>query len=291
MIKIDNFEILKEIKIIYEYTNDLIENSDLKNIKKNEHYLLKMKELMSDVYYDTYKEMEKTIENRKLLTSCNCPKCSSFVKISDLIDYEYVCTDCDENFYWPEGDIGKQWYLSNNDRQYYIKIWETENDRECGIAFNFTEEYKLKNEAISTAKELIDRENYAYVEVINKETENIIYGTDGYVEDFYGFKNNNVPFIYKVNVAFLNNYMENWFKKQKSNIDSDLIYCEDGNKFIAIDNSSGYCYTEEFYNEKEAILWLMSELDIEDEKFKNINKDLKKYVKDFSSEYDDLILS
>lgn len=36
---------------------------------------------------------------RKIRTDKNCPKCGATLCLSDLTQYDYVCTLCDENFY------------------------------------------------------------------------------------------------------------------------------------------------------------------------------------------------
>lgn len=36
---------------------------------------------------------------RELLTDKKCPHCDALLYLSDLPDYEYVCIECEENFY------------------------------------------------------------------------------------------------------------------------------------------------------------------------------------------------
>lgn len=49
-------------------------------------------------YYD---EVTKPLKKFAVdcLTDSVCPKCGRRLYVSDLEDYEYVCTYCDENFY------------------------------------------------------------------------------------------------------------------------------------------------------------------------------------------------
>ena len=35
----------------------------------------------------------------KALTTRVCPKCGQFLLVSDVPEYDYVCSNCDENFY------------------------------------------------------------------------------------------------------------------------------------------------------------------------------------------------
>ena len=35
----------------------------------------------------------------KITTNKKCPKCGKILYLSDLPQYDYVCTECDENFY------------------------------------------------------------------------------------------------------------------------------------------------------------------------------------------------
>lgn len=53
---------------------------------------------------EIYEEIEEEFKNvrpiiKELLTEKTCPHCKTFLFKSDTPQYDYVCTECDENFY------------------------------------------------------------------------------------------------------------------------------------------------------------------------------------------------
>lgn len=107
-----NYEIIKECKIIYEYLNDIMTNSK-KDISNAEYKSINNTlNTLGKLYNETYEIMKKE-DNEVLKTELECPHCNNEIYISDLIDYAYLCTDCDENFYLTEGDLDLEWYFSN----------------------------------------------------------------------------------------------------------------------------------------------------------------------------------
>lgn len=48
-------------------------------------------------------------QNKKI---CYCPRCGNVLDKSDLPDYEYVCYNCDENFYSFEVKIKENNYVT-----------------------------------------------------------------------------------------------------------------------------------------------------------------------------------
>lgn len=59
-----------------------------------------------------------------------------------------------------------------------------------------------------------------------------------------------------VSKEFLNNYVDNWVEKKELPSNVSLIYCEDGNKYIGVDNTTNDCWVEEFESEKDVLNWL-----------------------------------
>ena len=55
------------------------------------------------------KELEDNFR-KKLITNTCCSDCDSKLYISDLIDYSYVCLECDKNLYDFEVNTDKNWY-------------------------------------------------------------------------------------------------------------------------------------------------------------------------------------
>lgn len=105
----DDYEVLRETKVCYEYMIDLLENCDYISDKYRNH-LIKAMDILGNIYSDCYKVASNN-SREELKTDLDCPHCKNKVDISDLIDYVYVCNDCDENFYSFEGDLNNKWYF------------------------------------------------------------------------------------------------------------------------------------------------------------------------------------
>ena len=58
MVKINNFEIIKETKILYEYINDILENAELDISKEELNDLLNVSNTLEKIYSDNYKKVE-----------------------------------------------------------------------------------------------------------------------------------------------------------------------------------------------------------------------------------------
>lgn len=112
----NNYETIKEAKLVYQYIGDLLDNANLEMNDDIETTLKNTMSAMSDIYTNTHAIMSNDKEERELLkTDLVCPKCPCKVDISDLIDYEYVCNGCDENYYSIEGNFGEEWYKEDKD--------------------------------------------------------------------------------------------------------------------------------------------------------------------------------
>ncbi len=309
----NNYEIIKECKIIHEYINDIITNSEqelddisFKNIKTTLDIFDKM---YSHVY-----EKTKEKEPEQLKINCPCPHCNNNVNISDVIDYAYVCEDCDENYYLGEGDLGFAWWeedfdpvLLKNDfylqlsfdvkegnviigtesssgaeynckttkdlrnaiesyacnyldyeeeHEYSIQIWETEEDRDRGESFFDLETFETLNDAIAEARRLYNKNSYACVEVVDDS--DAYYNQDNMSEDFY-IKGETIS---KVSQELFDEYLDKWTDHEDLPFSNDKLYCETKKGYAAIDNSSGNCWTENFETEKETFDWLLG-LDLE----------------------------
>lgn len=84
----------------------------------------------------------------------------------------------------PEDDDDKEESLKENveeNKVYQIKYWLTEEDREEGFSDIFIDSFDSKQEAIMTAKKMVDRGDVASVEVFDAEdvTEQPVYFYDG----------------------------------------------------------------------------------------------------------------
>ena len=85
-------ESLKECKETYDKMEHL---SNLLDYDLGNEFELAMQRL-NDIYQKIY----ETIDEKDLKTNLKCCKCNrEKVYISDLIDYNYVCKECDENLY------------------------------------------------------------------------------------------------------------------------------------------------------------------------------------------------
>ena len=98
-----NIDILKKLKESYDNLSDVILNSDYEIEFDNVEVLNKSLNIMSTLYENIWDKIkEDSDEREELKTDCKCPHCERKTVVSDLIDYSYLCTDCDENFYYCE---------------------------------------------------------------------------------------------------------------------------------------------------------------------------------------------
>ena len=334
----DNYEKLKETKIIYEYLNDLLTNGNFEIPEDYEKSLKITMSAMADMYSNIHSLMYKYSEEyEQLKTNLACPCCDKDVIISDLITYAYVCDRCDENYYLCEGDLNHEWYFEDkndekleddfdlelsydaeeknviigtesssgaeyecrniadlkkaiesyaynyinyeNEETYSIKIWETEELRDMGEAFNYLKTYYSKEDAIDDAIKIMDRFGYAYLEVLKDNDDSLVFGTDG-VEHTYYNESKYQNKIYKVTHDELTKYVNDWTNKNLNENHYDLLYCEDNGKFVAVDNRSGDCFVEEFQTEAQAVFWLDGDITVDEIPFFIIPKDIVEKVID-----------
>ncbi len=141
---------------------------------------------------------------------------------------------------------------------YRIEIWYTEEARDMGEGFDYLEKFTSLKDAINQARTLYDSNGYACIEVIgiNGKT---LYNRDKDSEDFYIHYSR----ISKVSQEVVKNYIDNWCEHREQTFSNNKLYCEENDIFVAIDNTSGDCFVEEFNTEKEVFNWL---LDLEEEK-------------------------
>lgn len=66
-----------------------------------------------------------------------------------------------------------------------IKIWETEEDRDDGYAFDYLNTFEKMEDAIKEAKSLMKLNDYACVEVLDNEEKKVYYWSDGKTEELY----------------------------------------------------------------------------------------------------------
>lgn len=74
---------------------------------------------------------------------------------------------------------------------------------------------------------------------------------------WYSKDNNylNSEMIEKVDRSIISEYISCWEEGKSLPVDKDMIYAQDGELFIAIDNTSNECYVEEFKTEEDVIKW------------------------------------
>ena len=123
------YETLKESKIVYEYLIDILDNADIQLLDNNQGKIKEFLTVISDIYENAYSQTKEYNKN-DLMTVCNCPKCQNKLLISDLIDYTYLCDNCDENYYYIEVENNNKWYLTNDNNENLNKSFN------IGLSYN-----------------------------------------------------------------------------------------------------------------------------------------------------------
>lgn len=139
-----------------------------------------------------------------------------------------------------------------NDKGFFIIFWETELDRDQGYSSDYYRSFNSLDDAIKEAREFFNEGACASLEIINNKNE-VYFCCDKESEDFYI----NGTIISCVDKELLSNYVNNWCEHKELPIKKDLLYCKEDDKFVAVDNSSGNCWTEEFKTEEEVHNWLL----------------------------------
>ena len=79
--------------------------------------------------------------------------------------------------------------------------------------------------------------------------------------------------VLKVNPTIFNVYEDAWLNNEKQPFENNLLYYQkDDGLFVALDNSTGNCWVEEFDNETQVIDWLTLDQEEYDKKYDNSYK-------------------
>lgn len=136
--------------------------------------------------------------------------------------------------------------------EYRIEYWETDWHRDAGEGMIYDKIYYNFEEVISKARELFYDNGYSSVEVLKRNGESL-FCCDNISEEFY-FDNDRISLV---DEKILKEYIDNYSDNKEQSFDGDKLYCKGNNKFVAIDNSTGNCWVEEFESEKETQDWLL----------------------------------
>lgn len=136
--------------------------------------------------------------------------------------------------------------------EYRIEYWETDLHRDAGEGMIYDKIYYNFEEVISKASELFYDNGYSSVEVLKRNGESL-FCCDNLSEEFY-FDNDRISLV---DEKVLKEYIDNYSDNKEQSFDGDKLYCKGNNKFVAIDNSTGDCWVEEFESEKETQDWLL----------------------------------
>ena len=105
---------------------------------------------------------------------------------------------------------------------------------------------------LNRARQLFEDNNFASIEILDNNGK-AIYCRDSESEEFY----NDGERISCVDETILNNYIQNCNEHKEQIFNNSRLYCKNGDLFIAIDDTTGNCWTEEFKSEKDAQEWLL----------------------------------
>lgn len=85
----------------------LLNNMDITNIHYAAESMQKGIELLRKTHSEATEEMEQRHDELERMlepyrTKAYCPRCGKILYLSDLPQYDYLCTECEENFYYFE---------------------------------------------------------------------------------------------------------------------------------------------------------------------------------------------
>lgn len=136
---------------------------------------------------------------------------------------------------------------------YRIEMWESEEDRNQGFVTIYNEHFGTLEDALEEARYLYDDGVVASIMILNNDES--IYCRDK--ETFETFYLNNDEFS-KIPQETLEEYIDNCMDSKELPINVKKMYSEKiGGGYIAVDNSTGECYVEEFDNENQVHKWLL----------------------------------
>lgn len=207
-----------------ELWDDLTINLPNKELKDNEIYI------------------NPRIDNKLLDKLCDT---GVFLNSNRIDDYTYRILYVNKNL------------LQEYAKNYKIEIWETEEDRNQGYGFVYDETFNNFENALATARHLYRRNDFASIEVLDEDDE-AYFCKDSDGEEFYL----NNERICKVSNEVVDLYIDNWLEHKKLPTTNNKIYCKMNiGGYLAVDNSSGECYVEEFYHEMDALDWLSNKME------------------------------
>lgn len=104
-----DLEIVMNTKQAYDRIEDLIENIFIEELNESEYDITKKEynvlEKSLNVLENIYDRAYEKITDEEKKTSIKCKNCGNLIEISDVINYAYVCQECDENFYSFEVEV------------------------------------------------------------------------------------------------------------------------------------------------------------------------------------------
>jgi len=108
-----NRELLIRFKRMYESIQDILENVEFDDFE----YLNILNEQM-EIIKNLYEKIWEETDLHLLKTGFHCRDCEKKLLITDVIDYEFVCTNCDENYSIDEvkvkEDVEEHWWAKNS---------------------------------------------------------------------------------------------------------------------------------------------------------------------------------
>lgn len=149
--------------------------------------------------------------------------------------------------------------------EYKIKYWETEEDRNQGIGYTYFETFYNFDVAVKEARNQFEDNNYSCVEIIVNDKDSL-FCKDNESEEFY-INNKKISMFPK---EIVDKYIDNWIDHKELPTKDYRIYCKMvAGGYLAVDNSHGECYVEEFDTEKDAQEWLLGKEKVKEEDIKN----------------------
>lgn len=219
---------------------------NLDKIEKDDYYTIEdfRNEIKNYIEYNFDENVFKQLNLKNL-------NCMADV-VYDLVDWQLPSSLLDGDQVLNDERLSQLGIKLKEQNLFSIKYWETEYDRDNGYSESLMNYFNTFNKALEFSRNFFDSCNLASLEITDNN-DNVYLCKDKDSEDFY-FNNRTISLVSR---ELFDKYLSCWENKQDLPCKNNLLYTFNDGLYIAIDNSTGNCWVEEFKEEKEVWNWLL----------------------------------